>query len=270
MNGVEAMRKTIISLIILSFCMSISSCGNKNYVESQGGLTEQTINSSDKTSNKDESVRNNVQSENNTSTGNGSINKTGKDIYELIPKGWHILEKVKGVPEKVEGDLNEDGVSDIAAIIEEDSHGENSPARAIIIAFGTQEKTYTLSINSGKAVLKSDEGGVFGDPFESLSINRGSILLTFYGGSNWRWYSRYRFRFQDNGWYLIGATLGSYFTGTTTEDNADEEDYNLLTGDYTIKKADEKGNMMTTKGNRGKKELVNLKDFVANSEKKQF
>lgn len=262
------MSKAISLLIILSVCISISACGNKQDSDNTSGLTEQMFNSAIKTSDKGKEVSDNVLSEN-VSTGNESTNKTG-NIYDLVPEGWHILEKVKGTPEKVEGDLNEDGISDIAAIIEEDSYDQNSPARALIIAFGSNDKTYTLSINAERAVLKADEGGVWGDPFESLSIDRGSVLLTFYGGSNWRWYSKYRFRFQDNGWYLIGATLGSYFTGTTTEDNADEEDYNLLTGDYIIKKADENGKMITTKGNRGKKNLVNLKDFIANSEEKQF
>ncbi|UZW14626.1 hypothetical protein OSC52_01915 [Clostridium pasteurianum] len=118
--------------------------------------------------------------------------------------------------------------------------------------------------------MLSNEGEAFGDPFESITIDRGSVLLSFYGGSNDRWFSSYRFRYQNNGWYLIGATLGSYYNPTTTRDNADTEDYNLLTGDYVFKKANDKGELVTTKGNREKKKLVNLKDFKANSEEKQF
>lgn len=69
---------------------------------------------------------------------------------------------------------------------------------------------------------------------------------------------------------MIGATFGSYFSGTTTRENADEEDYNLLTGDYTLKKADENGDVNTTKGNRGIKKLLNLTEFNVNSEERQF
>ncbi len=212
------------------------------------------------------------------SQGNGPLSnnnvtsKNGKeDISSLIPDGWHILQRAEGKPEEAEGDLNNDGINDIAIVIEETNKSiEAAPKRALMVVFGNKDKTYTLSVIAENAILKADEGGVFGDPLEGISIDRGSLLISFYGGSNWRWYRTYRFRFQDNDWYLIGATLGSYFTGNATEENADEEDYNLLTGDYITKKADEKGNIQTTKGNRGKKELLKLKDFVANSEEIQF
>ncbi|MDH8676838.1 hypothetical protein QE109_01700 [Fusibacter bizertensis] len=49
------------------------------------------------------------------------------------------------------------------------------------------------------------------------------------------------------------------------EEDADEDDYNLLTGDFISKKTDENGNQITTKGNRGIKPLLNLEDFDASS-----
>ncbi len=205
------------------------------------------------------------------SNNNETSKNSKEDISSLIPDGWHILERVEGKPEKAESDLNNDGINDIAIVIEETNKSiEVAPKRALMVAFGNNDNTYTLSVIAENAILKADEGGAWGDPLEGISIDRGSLMISFYGGSNWRWYRTYRFRFQDNDWHLIGATLGSYFTGNTTEENADEEDYNLLTGDYIKKKADEKGNIQTTEGNRGKKELLKLKDFVANSEELQF
>ncbi|MHA6534598.1 hypothetical protein [Paenibacillus sp. BAC0078] len=111
--------------------------------------------------------------------------------------------------------------------------------------------------------MKADEGGGWGDPFDSLIIDRGSVLVSDYGGSNWRWYNKYRFRYQNNDWFLIGATMGSYFTGTTTIDKSDEDDINLLTGEFIQRRTDEKGNITTKKGSRGKKELIRLKDAMA-------
>lgn len=99
----------------------------------------------------------------------------------------------------------------------------------MIIAFVNKDHTYLISIKAETSVLRENTCGVWRDPFESITINRGSVLLSFYGGSNWRWFSSYRFRFQKSDWYLIGATLGSYFTRNTTSENADLEDYNLLT-----------------------------------------
>lgn len=39
------------------------------------------------------------------------------------------------------------------------------------------------SIIADKVVLKADEGGVWGNPFESLTIDRGSVVVSDYGGS---------------------------------------------------------------------------------------
>ncbi|MNO65133.1 hypothetical protein D3C76_558760 [compost metagenome] len=185
--------------------------------------------------------------------------QNSKGITSIIPSGWRLFEIVEGEPVTAEGDLNKDGISDIAAIIEETTlDTEEAPPRALLIAFGTDENTYSLSIIAEHVVLTADEGGAWGDPFESLTIDRGSVVYSDYGGSNWRWYNKYRFRFQDHDWYLIGATMGTHHTMTAS---ADEEDYNLLTGDYILKITDENGKVVTTKGNRGKKELIKLKEF---------
>lgn len=185
----------------------------------------------------------------------------GKDIDSLIPCGWSILEDFNGELVKAEGDLNKDGITDIAVVIENTEEDEEAPPRALLIAFGNNDGTFSLSIISDKVILKRDEGGVWGDPFESLSIDRGSVLVSDYGGSNWRWYNKYRFRFQDDDWYLIGATTGSYYSAETTRDHADEEDINLLTGDYILRTTDENGKVKIIKGNRGKKKLIKLSDF---------
>lgn len=184
------------------------------------------------------------------------------DFETLIPEGWTIKSLA-------EGDLNNDSLPDAAVVIEKVSTIDDLIHRALIL-FVQEDGEYKLSLKNDAAILRADEGGVWGDPFESLSIDNGTLVLRFYGGSNWRWYSQYQFNFQNDGWYLSRATLGSYFTGTTTSDAADEENYNLLTGAYIIKKADENGRIITNEGNRGKRSLLNLNDFIANSAKNQF
>ncbi|MDU0204906.1 hypothetical protein ACYEXS_35765 [Paenibacillus sp. MAH-36] len=199
--------------------------------------------------------------------------KQENTIFSLIPKGWNISEKTKGTPVQATGDLNKDGIDDIAIIIEgEKGTKDQVPQRALVIAFGNGNNQYTFSMMAEKAILKANAGGIWGDPLEGISIDRGSILINFYGGSNDRWYEKYRFRFQDNDWYLIGATLGSFNSGKTTIENADEEDYNLLTGDFTLRKTDEheQSKAITTKGNRGNVALLKLKDFDADGDKDQF
>lgn len=188
-------------------------------------------------------------------TGCTDKNNNVSEVSDLVPKGWNIVEKV-------EGDLNKDNIDDIAVVIEGTSEVEDEASnRELLIVFGNKDGTYTLSTKAEKTILKADEGGVWGDPFEGISIDNGSLLISFYGGSNWRWYGNYRFRYQDNDWYLIGATIGSFHT--STNEYTQEMDYNLLTGEYIEKKVDESGVMKTTKGNRGKKELLKLEDFIA-------
>jgi hypothetical protein len=246
---VNYLKRSFIYIIVLSLLFTLTSC-RENAKDT-------------------EPVSNSKQIE---ATSKESVSfRSAEDIYSLIPKGWQLLERVEGEPVRAEGDLNNDGINDIAIVVEEINKSLDEAAkRALIIAFGDGDNTYGFSVMAENAMLKVDEGGVWGDPIEGISVDRGSLLIDFYGGSNWRWYSTYRFRYQDNDWYLIGATLGSYFTGNTTMDNADEEDYNLLTGDFITKKADEKGNIITTKGNRGKRELIKLTDFNASSGKLQF
>lgn len=262
-------RVHMITLIMFCFVVLVA-CGNKS---SNSNLNPKETTAKETTLQKNDSEKDNVKDKSEVEDKDVKVANTNisADINSFIPKGYHILEKVKGEPAKVEGDLNKDGINDVAIVIEGTTkvEGEAAP-RSLMILLGNKEKSYLTSVIAEKAILLSNEGGVWGDPFESITIDKGSILLSFYGGSNYRWFNSYRFRFQNNGWFLIGATLGSYYTGTTTKDNADIEDYNLLTGDYVFKKADDKGKLIVTKGNRGKKNLVNLKNFIANSEEKQY
>ncbi|MCS7464774.1 hypothetical protein N0M98_32325 [Paenibacillus doosanensis] len=177
----------------------------------------------------------------------------------LIPTGWHILVN-REQPVKATGDLNNDGIQDVAMVIEKTVKSEKAPPRSLLIAFGNKDSTFSLSIIAENVVLPADAGGVFGDPFDSLTIDRGSVVVSDFGGSSSKWYNRYRFRFQDNDWYLIGATMGSSFP-VKNEMGNDEDDYNLLTGDFISKRTIENGEVKITKGNRGKKKLVKLKEF---------
>ncbi len=179
--------------------------------------------------------------------------KVGKNIESFIPAGWKLIKKTRG-------DLNQDGLDDIAGVIEygkTDSKDSQAPPRVLFIAF-KDKGNYQLSVQTAKAILKADQGGVWGDPLEDISVNRGSLLMDFYGGSNYRWAYRYRFRYQNHGWYLIGATIDSYFTGTGEGTTAD---YNLLTGWMTVTTVDKNGKKQKKTVNRGKRALLNLEDF---------
>lgn len=217
--------------------------------------TETVYNDNNLASNKEENKKSKIYSDDN--------NLNAIDVTSLIPAGWNILEHTE--PVKAEGDLNKDGIQDIAVVIEKTHEESYDAPRSLLIAFGNKDHTFSLSIIADKVILGALEGGGWGDPFDGIIIDRGSVVVSDFGGSSERWYHKYRFRFQENDWYLIGATMGSnHSIKEGTEMVFDMEDYNLLTGDYIIEKTNENGEEKITRENRGKKKLVKLSKFNIN------
>jgi len=158
-----------------------------------------------------------------------------RTVEDFVPENWEIIERI-------EGDLNKDGLADIAIVIENGLNRkkemgnpylcpdwENPCPRSLLILFQKEDGGYELSIKNDKIIMLSNEGGIWGDPFEGIRVDRGSLVIYFYGGSNWRWSLSYRFRFQDDDWYLIGKTEDSYHS-SDPETVFLNEDYNYLTG----------------------------------------
>ena len=194
------------------------------------------------------------------------LKTSGISIMQFIPKGWHVLLKATG-------DLNGDKLPDCALIIEYDqdvhaTHGEqNAPAdmhkpRIFLILFARKTNGYLLSVQSNDLIKCADEGGIFGDPLieGGIAIEHGAVLVHHYGGSAWRWDIKARFRFQHNGWYLIGLTDLFYWDGNN---KGTVYDYNLMTGKMSAAKGnvmlhnDKKSAIWTTPG----KQLVFLTHF---------
>lgn len=120
---------------------------------------------------------------------------------------------------KAEGDLNKDGVADIALVLEApegitepgnwcdaDNAFSQAPVRRLVIGFGDKAGGYSVVIDDPRVLLRGDEGGVFGNPLEDIAIDRGSVVISYFAGSRWRWGIGERFRYQDGGFYLIGLT----------------------------------------------------------------
>ena len=144
-----------------------------------------------------------------------------------IPKSFKILEEI-------EGDLDKDGVSE--KVIVYDTEKETD--------FGTERQIYIYKKNNDKwelwrksigAILPSQHGGMMGDPFEGISIERNCIVIHHWGGSRQKWNYTHRFRYQSGAFQLIGATVhfGSpcdyFFTF----------DYNLSNGQINYEKETE-------------------------------
>lgn len=170
-------------------------------------------------------------------------------IESLVPEGWTIASDSTGEKAMGLGQLNSDELEDVALIVESSEAGEMGQPRMMIIAYGT-EGGYALSVKAENVVMSSESGGVWGDPFESLSIDSDlrEVTVNHYGGSNWRWYNAYTYREIDDQWYLVKAIEGNYFTGEWTKDNNEEISYDYEAGTFTKKVLDEDENEILTEG----------------------
>ena len=157
---------------------------------------------------------------------------------QFVPPGWRLDE---GMPK--EADLNGDGKPDAAFVISNgrfDATGSESTIvkHVLILALRGDDGKLHRSIISDAAVLDGDEGGVFGDPFESLTLERGAVVIMHYGGSRDRWGYTHRYRYQDGQWMLIGLDFGNT-DSTAPDEHYDNHEINLTTG---LVEASEKGN----------------------------
>jgi len=147
------------------------------------------------------------------------INKT--------PNSFKILDEI-------EGDLDKDGVSE--KVIVYDTEKETD--------FGTERQIYIYKKNNDKwelweksigAILPSQHGGMMGDPFEGISIERNCIVINHFGGSRQKWNYTHRFRYQSGDFQLIGATV----TFGSPCDYFFTFDYNLSNGKINYEKETE-------------------------------
>ncbi len=155
---------------------------------------------------------------------------------QFAPEGWRFeKERLR------EADLNGDGLTDAAFVI---SHGgpESSGAEDVVVkhvlvlALRERDGKLHRSVVSDPAILDGDEGGAFGDPFDELSVDKGTVVISHYGGSRDRWGFTHRYRFQDGRWTLVGLSRGH--TDTLDLEHYDNQDINLSTG---LVEASEKG-----------------------------
>lgn len=190
------------------------------------------------------------------------IPATGKSVSDFIPKGYDTLQVAVG-------DLNKDGKQDLAlALFNVSLEGSNEPEvlRWIVIAF-KEANGYRMVFKGTNLLLCKTCGGIFGDPFAELLIKNGTIRISHYGGSSWRWSRDQVFRFQNNDFYLIGNTKHSFWSVKQCEALGDEfagtkfEDINLVTGDRVRKEISEDCELIIDKKDKIKvKSLVKMAD----------
>lgn len=182
------------------------------------------------------------------------IKTQGSSVEQFTPADWTVIDQAYG-------DLNNDGLADLAVIFEYDKaidetrvYGDNSSAiiketqKPRILALFFKDKSsgnYYLSTQNNDFILRSEEGGKMGDPLQKIAIKDQQLYLRFQGGSEWRWELGYTFKFENKDWFLTSA-INLYF--------------NQNTGDMTERVYDFKTReLFTTVGNLHRRDIANKK-----------
>jgi hypothetical protein len=144
------------------------------------------------------------------------LQSPGQDIFR--PSGLDSITAASG-------DLDKDGIKEKAIVYNTKDTTDEGTVRELWIFRKTQGK-WQVWLKSRNAILKSQEGGMMGDPFGELIIKNGILHISFEGGSSWKWNYTDKYRFQKNTLQLIGHTS---FYGKPCE-YWQQFDYNISTG----------------------------------------
>lgn len=155
-------------------------------------------------------------------------NKNNEELIEKTepiktPESFNILFTLKG-------DLDKDGISEKIIVYNTEKETDFGNERQLYIYKNTNHE-WLLWKKSATAILSSAHGGMMGDPFESVSIERNCLVINHFGGSRHKWNYIHRYRYQSGDFQLIGATV--YYGAPC--DYFETFDYNLSNGkiDYT-------------------------------------
>ena len=186
----------------------------------------------------------------------------GDSAAAFVPKHWHVLEKIQY------GDLNKDQLDDAAFVIESDDtlteylydaetgkydNEAHTNSRILIVLFKKTNGKCQLALQNNDFILRQVEGGICCDPYTGMSIKNGTLIIPYSGGlSRNKWENTYIFRYQDNDWFLIGASAASIYIDYGDPDDAAEShsvrvsqsvnSYNFMTGKEETRESDDVDN----------------------------
>ncbi len=190
-----------LTLFILLLIISCKNTPVQNKPKSSNSKTKREINSKSKN---DQTIPNETVEKRTQPLRKADT----KSIASMLPKGYTILDSTFG--------KLKDG-KEIAVYVLDPMNGEEN--RTLFIAEKKGTKYSKMSSNK-ELILCKECGGIFGDPYNGITL-KGNVLSIFnYGGSAWRWSEKYIFRYQKNDWQLIGATYESYFNAKPCDGEA--------------------------------------------------
>jgi hypothetical protein len=204
-----------------------------------------------------------------------SVRKLPKQVKQLFPKDYSVINMSGDFTPIAKGDLNNDGRIDIAVVL---SHKDESnweidmdsiPPRILMIFFSTKDGNYRKAISRKGVILCGRCGGMFGDPFQEFKIENNVLSIVHYSGSSSRWGSTHKFKYINGDFYLVFKSEVNYQNNIAWCDKLDHHsNYNLQEHDYLSGKFSEyevNEDCVITKNNKSTKKpksLTKLKNFV--------
>jgi hypothetical protein len=185
----------------------------------------------------------------------------GKSLVDFVPTGW-------SVEDQVNGDLNSDGVPDIAAILihgkpdSKPSEAEDELQRALIVLLGSGKDKFIPAGTNDKIIHCKGCGGV--KEMVGISIEKGVLVVSQWSGSREFSIETWRFRYdpQTRRFVMIGSDLetGDGMRGTGTIAS-----FNYLTGrkiteTYRYDKNGERKIAISTKREKGPRKTPFIED----------
>jgi len=258
-------RKVLFLFTILSFFLLGSSCDflskkkDANVIDTNEPVTSTT----------DEESITSVTEEYPT-----DFPEQGNKMEDFVPKYWSAIMKV-------DGDLNKDGLTDTALIVEQENPNNisiteyndtlNTNPRALLVLFKQENGTYKLAAKNDKGFIEPPkENSSLLDPLGEgdINIKNNTLRLKFqYFFSAGSWYItnvEYVFRYQNSHFELIGVETNSFHRATGEETIVS---FNLSTNKLETTMG---GNIFEEKENNPKKEtetfIYNPKPILDNME----
>lgn len=147
---------------------------------------------------------------------------TGCELSDFVAEGWELLDFV-------ELDYNGDGIKDYVGVQdvppdkEKDLWWYDSSCFRILFAIVSEGPgQYRLDFQEDNLIRTREEGGVYGDPYESLTAEGTSFTTHAFGGSAWKWSEAYTYTYREGTWYLTWSEddygYGPYTTDYTKND----------------------------------------------------
>ena len=117
---------------------------------------------------------------------------------QFQPMNSYILKDFV-ILDSLSGDINNDKIKDLVLILKYYKEDENfDTTRPLLLLEGNNQGLYRLMAKNDNVILCKICGGVYGDPFEGISIENTGFTLDFRGGSRWRWTRHISFKFDKS------------------------------------------------------------------------